>query len=102
MKSLIKFKEGYLTYDSLLTLSSYKDLNFFKNLKQKARESMNSHFSKIYTLYRLSALLQYKEEMQTFLRDLLRMRINKETIAKYEKPLSKHLIVPKIPTSLSL
>ncbi len=85
------FKEAYLTCDSLLALPGYQELDDFKNLKQQALDSMNTHFSKSYTLYRLSALLQNKEEMQMHLQDLLRMTIHKDTIEKYEKLLSEHL-----------
>ncbi|MFN3951147.1 MAG: protein kinase domain-containing protein [Thermaurantimonas sp.] len=97
------FKEAYLTCDSLLALPGYYELDDFKNLRQQALDSMNTHFSKSYTLYRLSALLNNKEDMQRHLSDLIRLSIHKDTLSKYEKLLSElHANIPDSKSPVTL
>ncbi|MFN4298743.1 MAG: protein kinase domain-containing protein [Thermaurantimonas sp.] len=83
-----QFKNAYFYTDSLLALSNYSNLDELKSLRQQALDSMAENFNKSHVLFRLSYILQNKEEMKKHLEDLLKFTINQDTIEKYKKILA--------------
>ncbi|GCD76879.1 hypothetical protein JCM31826_03610 [Thermaurantimonas aggregans] len=83
-----QFKNAYFYTDSLLALSNYRNSDELKSLQQLALDSMAENFKKSQVLYRLSFIIQDKEDMKSHLEDLLKFTINHDTIEKYKKILA--------------